>query len=221
MDPMCLSAEHHDNPRNPVLHYLGCLEFCERETYFKNLLENEKGQIEASLRRTEYLRLKVLEHNDVKVLVTHLQESFKNWRGSSEYKKGIAEVETWSGGKQTQQRDANINTTPSSPNSPNSPTSPTAAVSGHQHESYNPDHDTNAYLIQYRNSMPVNDLQHLGLSSRYEFPNHKIPVSRLLDQDMDVNPLWKINSLSEGDDSKKPDKMINYFHLPSNNMDVR
>lgn len=213
MDPNCLSAEHHDNPQNPVLHYLGCLEFCKREAYFDGLPEKQKSQIEVSLRRTEYLRFMNSDDKRVTSLDKHLQEglknlrkSFKEWRGSESYKNGIVQVKAWSGGrKQEAQRYAN-------------------PTSGRRSGSYDPDYDTNAYLIQYKNSMPVNDLKHLGpgLSSRsnLEFPNHKIAISKLFDPLMTTNPLHQTRELSKGDEDKKSDKWINYFHLPSNNMDV-
>lgn len=97
MNPTCLSAEKHKSTRNPTLHYLGCLEFCKRAAYFDSLPSNEKSQIEASLRRTEYLRAKATEDDDVKILVTNLRASFDEWRKCSEYQEGIKEVVACSG----------------------------------------------------------------------------------------------------------------------------
>lgn len=207
MNPMCLSAEEHHNPRDPVLHYLGCLEFGKREDYFSGLEENEKSQIEASLRRTEYLR-KILDgttDKEAKTLVKNLQKSFEAWRKCPDFERGIDEVRVWSGGKDQYQRAPN----------PSNATSASPTSTDRRPFTYDPDHDMNAYLIQYKDSRPVNDLRDLGFSSEFKFPNHKIRVAKLLDEKSDVKPLWEAKK-----SSKQSSKLINYFHLPSNNMAV-
>ncbi|RYP89234.1 hypothetical protein DL769_000139 [Monosporascus sp. CRB-8-3] len=106
--PYCISAEVHDrlpgtedhkisdvnlDPRrvsNLVIHYFGCLEFCERETYFKKLDALNQDLIRDQLRRVNRLKLFVAKNctrqsdsdgTTRDSLVKNVQTSFANWRG--------------------------------------------------------------------------------------------------------------------------------------------
>lgn len=52
----CISDEKHDGKTNPVAHYFGCLDFCEREQFFKDLDDNQRQRIKEQLRRAKHIR---------------------------------------------------------------------------------------------------------------------------------------------------------------------
>lgn len=195
--PTCLSAEKHGNneARDVILHYLGCLEFCEREDYFGWLDGEHQKQVESELRRIEYLR-HVLKHDkEESLLLLNLDRSMKVWRKCELYtcSDGIKAVRTWrlakGRPKPTSQRDPHTSHLASS--------------------EYDPDRDLNAYMIRYVKSEAEKELKDPRFNGH--FPNHKIAVSRLLDDKEPSNPLAK---------GSQPEESINYFHFPANNMQV-
>lgn len=202
--PACLSAEDHDGAvSNPLLHYLGCLEFSKRETYLcKEVRREQKKLIESELRRIGYLR-HVLEKDEVESkLIRNLKDSIKGWKNGEEFKgpHGITAVQRWRAGSNlpngiAQRREAQLD--------PNK-----------KAKSYDPDYDMNAYLARFEDSRPVEDLN----DSRFRghFPNHKIPTQLLLSYDEVPNPLTNPISATKA----SPESIINYFHLPANNMIV-
>lgn len=204
LNPSCLSAEEHDDPQNPVLHYLGCLEFCKRENYYNTLPPNYRDQIENLLRRTECLRVKASGDDGLQDLVTNLSKSFQRWRSCKQsYLKGIKEVKAWSGRgelyeeHQLKQRPAHIDRID------------IAEAANSQNEPYDPDKDTSAYLIQYKDSQIVGNLEAFGFSCHSKFPNHRMPSSNLLDREVDRNPLMKAHT------SKGPENFVKYFSSSS------
>lgn len=195
--PVCLSAEKHGNHgvRDVMLHYLGCLEFCEREDYFTWLDGEHQKQIESELRRIEYLR-HVLEHDkEESSLLLNLDRSMNAWRKCKLYTSsdGIRAVRTWRLGK-------------GRPNSKNQRNPRTSRLPS---SGYDPDRDLNAYLIRYVKSEAEKQLKDPRFNGH--FPNHKIAVSHLLDAEEHSNPLSK---------GSQPEESINYFHFPANNMQV-
>lgn len=195
--PTCLSAEKHGNneARDVILHYLGCLEFCEREDYFKSLDGEHQKQIESELRRIEYLR-HVLEHDkEESTLLLNLGRSMNVWRNCELYtcSDGIKAVRTWRLGK----------------GRPNSKNQRNPRTSHFPNSEYDPDRDLNAYLIRYVKSEAEKELKDPRFNGH--FPNHKIAVSHLLDAEEPSNPLSK---------GSQPEESINYFHFPANNMQV-
>lgn len=198
--PTCLSAEEHgeDGISDKTLHYLGCLEFCRREQYFKTLKKEHRDLIESELRRIKYLRHILQQDREDSPLIINLDKSMKAWKDCDLYKSedGIVAVRKWRFGKgRTNDKSQRNPQDPSSPRSTNG--------------RYNPDRDLNAYLVRYVQSEGVIDLQDNSFSGH--FPNHKIAVSVLLDENNESNPLAR---------KSHPDQSINYFHLPANNMHV-
>lgn len=195
--PTCLSAEKHGNneARDVILHYLGCLEFCEREEYFRWLDGEHQKQVESELRRIEYLR-HVLKHDkEESSLLSNLDRSMKAWRKCELYKcsDGIKAVRTW---RLTKGR-------------PNSKSQRDPRTSHSASSVYDPDRDLNAHFIRYVKSQAEKELKDPRFNGH--FPNHKIAVSHLLDDEEPSNPLAK---------GSQPEDSINYFHFPANNMQV-
>lgn len=202
--PTCLSAEEHgeDGVSDKILHYLGCLEFSEREQYFHELDKEDQTQIESDLRRIKYLRNVLGRDSEDSKLISNLEDSLRIWRKCEIYqgKHGIDAVREWRSAKDraNKERQRDPHDSPS--------TSPTSSTN---HPKYDPDRDLNAYLIRYVKSEGVTDLESDKFNGH--FPNHKIAVSVLLDKETQQNPLAK---------ELHPDQSINYFHLPANNMQV-
>jgi hypothetical protein len=195
--PTCLSAEEHGNneARDVILHYLGCLEFCEREDYFSWLDEEHQKQVESELRRIEYLRNVLKRDKDEASLLSNLEKSMEDWRKCELFtcSDGINAVRTWRLAKgrsnSKNQRDPRTS-------------HPASSL-------YDPDRDLNAHLVRYVKSQPEKEIKDPRFNGH--FPNHKVPVSHLLDEKEPSNPLAK---------DLQPKESINYFHFPANNMQV-
>lgn len=198
--PTCLSAEEHGQGgvSDKILHYLGCLESCEREDYFEELDKEHQGQIESELRRINYLRHILGQDAEDLWLIFNLEKSVNKWKSCDSFKGeyGINAVQKWRSDQKRptkqQQRDPR-----------KSPSTISTAYS------YDPDRDLNAYFIRYPQSESTTDLHGHGFNGH--FPNHKIAVSELLDEKKQPNPMAR---------DSYPDQSINYFHLPANNMHV-
>lgn len=198
--PTCLSAETHgeDDISDKVLHYLGCLEFCQREQFFRSLDKEHRDQIESELRRIKYLRRVLEQDKEDSPLISNLEKSMKEWRNCKTFKSkdGIDAVREWRSalGRRNNEKQRGPQASP-----------PTNSTKG----PYDPDRDLNAYLVRYVQSEGVTDLGDDAFSGH--FPNHKIAVSTLLDENKKSNPLARDTHL---------DQSINYFHFPANNMHV-
>lgn len=185
--PSCLSAERH-KPRDFQLHYLGCEQFFQREDYLASLNAEQQRQIEAKLQRIQILRV-ALENDpgDGRPLVQQLTYSLNKWRNCKEFQEGINRVRELRTMHFAQngviQREVDI---------------PTRA------NEYDPDVDTNAYLIRLKNGRPVHEIP----DSRFhvQFPVHRISVSDLIHESGEDSPLLP------------PPNTVNYFHFPANNM---
>lgn len=195
--PSCLSAEPHA-ASDPVMHYLGCAEFWERDGYFNSLqTPGAQKRITSELRRISYLRhvLQEAEDDPVFHLVQNLEGSMKNWRESDLYQgdSGIRAVQTW------RTSDARLNGVSQEPEHRG------------EYKPYHPDNDIKAYILSYKDGKPVENLQDYQVKSN--LPDHKILISQLLNPPNDSDGL--LSKLS-----KTPEGSFNYLHLPANNMAV-
>lgn len=185
--PSCLSAERH-KPRDFLLHYLGCEQFFQREEYLASLNVSQIKQIQAKLQRIQYLRTALLNDLDEgRDLVQNLSSSMKAWRSTREYQEGIHIVRelrtTHFAVNGTTQREVDPPTRPGE---------------------YNPDMDTNAYLIRFKNGRPVHDIMNPRFHE--QFPSYRISVHELIYGREDESLL------------QAPPGTVNYFHFPANNM---
>lgn len=187
--PSCLSAERH-KPRDFLLHYMGCEQFFQREDYLASLNPEQQKQIEAKLQRIHILRSALSNDvSDGSHLVVQLTHSLNRWRNSKDFLEGIHRVRELRTLHFAQngvgQREVGIPT---------------------RYGEYNPDVDTNAYLIRFKNGRPVPEIA----DARYheQFPAHRISVNELIREKGNDNPLLP------------PKNTINYFHFPANNMSV-
>lgn len=185
--PSCLSAERH-KPRDFLLHYIGCEQFFQREDYLASLNTEQKQQIESKLQRIQILRSALAgDVGDGRDLVQQLTHSLSRWRNTKEFQEGINRVR--------ELRTSHF--------ALNGITQKEVGIPTRVGE-YNPDVDTNAYLIRFRNGRPVHDIQ----DSRFheQFPSYRISVNDLIHGNEDESPLLP------------PENTVNYIHFPANNM---
>ncbi|KAI0433174.1 hypothetical protein F5Y09DRAFT_352192 [Xylaria sp. FL1042] len=204
----CLSAEPHENDiRDPLLHYLGCIEIYKREEFLngkteiwqkelmhqaklkkiedaKKTVENMKkswqSTIENEMRRILFLRYTLSNDEHDKKLVSEVVESYKVWKESEKFTKNIDKVKEWRNelGKD--------NTVP-------------GPEFIHSNATYAPERDISVPVIHFKD--------HEGFTTveehvRGKFPNQKMTIEGLLKDKM---PSLESNH-------------IRYFHIPSNNM---
>ncbi|KAI3392034.1 hypothetical protein diail_6330 [Diaporthe ilicicola] len=185
--PTCLSAERH-RPRDFLLHYLGCEQFFQREEYLRSLSPEQAKQVDTRLQRIQYLR-SVLENDlgEGRQLVQKLTTSFASWRMTKDYQEGITRV----------QELRNMHFARNGIPQKDVPTSG-------RYQEYNPDLDTNAYLIRFKDGRLVRDIS----DDRYheQYPCYRISMHDL------------INGNDENSALTPPKGTINYFHFPANNM---
>lgn len=191
----CMSAgDHLPTERNHMVHYFGCLEFCQRKAYFQTLDDDVKEQIKTELRRVKFLRDALKKDRDEVYLVHEFEAALGKWKDAKINKLG--EVKTWrmDNGKPNNADHFN----------------PNAANESKQTErpEYDADMDTNARVIMFGKPDGF-DFEEPNLKGK--FPNQKIQVSKLLDPKDNTSLLHK---------SRHKSGMVRYFHLPTNNMKV-
>lgn len=177
--PMPSIADHHHEPKHAILHYSGCLEFCQRETYFSSLSHSEREAIETELRRISYLRITLEQDDDDAIWVKNITESMSNWRKNDLYtsQHGITAVRAWR------------TTRPDGPLPNGRSQRPALSAYKGDSEKYIPEYDINAHFIRYKNSEPYGmdtvDTSTLGGDARFrgEFPSQTINVTDLLQQE--------------------------------------
>ncbi|KAI0813899.1 hypothetical protein GGR55DRAFT_701684 [Xylaria sp. FL0064] len=205
----CLSAEPHENDiRDPLLHYLGCIEIYKREEFLngntdiwqkelkhqekllkydaaKKTVDNMKNSwqttIEKEMRRILFLRHTLSDDEHDKELVHDVEESYEKWKVSIQYKENIGKVREW------RRELGKIN-----------------SVTGRE---FNP--SKGAYTPEKDISVPVIHLKdHVGFDNtaeehvRGKFPNQKTTIEELLRYQMpELEP-----------------NRVRYYHIPSNNM---
>lgn len=182
----CDSRFHHESSiEGNVLHYFGCLKFAERQPYFESLGEKDK------------LKLRILEEE---ARIRKLREAFEADGSRTPNGKLLERFRItrnhWRRPTAVQSRSE------APPQAPN----PAAQASQQCPENKHIDlDDLNANLIYFKDAHPYD---HPSFPDE-NFPNQKIPLRQLLEEDKKSNPLmWECE-----------DNMIRYFHLPANNMD--
>ncbi|KAJ0107246.1 hypothetical protein J7T55_007616 [Diaporthe amygdali] len=180
-------AERH-RPRDFLLHYLGCEQFFQREDYLRSLSPEQAKQVDTRLQRIQYLR-SVLENDlgEGRQLVQNLTNSLASWRMTKDFQEGISRVRE-------------LRKMHFAANGFHQKEVPTTG----RYQEYNPDLDTNAYLIRFKDGRLVRDIA----DNRYheQFPCYRISMHDLIYG-------------SEEDNAFIPPKgTINYFHFPANNM---
>ncbi|KUI59980.1 hypothetical protein VP1G_07196 [Cytospora mali] len=238
--PTCLSADpHKDHVQDPILHYLGCLEFFERADYFDKHPEYQR-QIENELRRIHHLREFVAKDDAESLLVQKLKKSMTAWRGGHLYKDehGIKAVQQWrlsKGLKNGISQETHFENS-EDPHQDHHRTHHQEHQQGHQqghhpdhhsdtdqghdqslHQEYDPDYDIYAHLTRFKNSVPVDELNDRRFHGR--FPNHKTDVRCLLEKGNEEKPNPLKRSRNSNSARETDDAIINYFHFPANNMD--
>ena len=217
----CLSADPHDEDFiiDKLSHYMGCIEFCDREGYYEQLPSEGKRQIRTELRRIKYLR-QVLHTSDAeKHLVNNVTNSLAAWKTENPVNK-LEEVRKWSDQKSAKRKNYREH-------DPEAGARRSSQLNLSRPEDYNPDKDTNAYVIQYQNGEGVTDeAKRPGGGDIFwgKFPNQKISVDSLL-RDREINPLGKDRSSKNyhetvGPGEDRREDRVRYFHLPTNNMKV-
>jgi hypothetical protein len=193
---------------DPVTHCLGCLEFCDRQAYYDTLRPAEKDQIRWLLRRARYLRVELDRlgpDREEKRLVRHFRGSLRTWLDPSKTREErFRHVIEWRRGHGRPNGDVKFD--------------PIEHEQQTYEKEYDPDFDLNAYVIEYRNSEPVNsdkDRPEAERDFKGEFPNHKLSLTWLLNDPRD--PSKNLLSRNNVQDSGKT---IRYFHFPANNMIV-
>ncbi|KAI1271146.1 hypothetical protein F5Y07DRAFT_405873 [Xylaria sp. FL0933] len=205
----CLSAEPHENDiRDPLLHYLGCIEIYKREEFLngntniwqkelthqekllnedaKGTVENMKNSwhdtIEKEMRRIIFLRHTLSNDEHDKELVYDVEESYQGWKDSKKFKDNIDKVKRWREelGKANSVKGREFH---------------------HSKEAYTPEKDISVPVIH------LSDHKGSGFNEkethiRGKFPNQKTTIEELLGRKM---PELEANS-------------VRYYHIPSNNM---
>ncbi|KAI1858852.1 uncharacterized protein JN550_012414 [Neoarthrinium moseri] len=228
----CLSSESHDSIKDDLLHYLGCLEFSEREHFFNdsNLVwvEQAKHQLKPNtsdttakehakaikdvwkkncdkeLSRIIFLRDTLAEDNSERHLVEKVNESATAWRKSRVFRENIDRVRQWrhEQGKKNQVVQQYPET---------------------RDRGYVLQKDVSVPIIQFENGRGVDekDLDGSGKPRADRvwgtFPNQKTKVDALfskceadtsIDEGLDDNLLHR----------RRHTGRIRYYHFPSNNM---
>ncbi|KAI8959193.1 hypothetical protein F5Y11DRAFT_14258 [Daldinia sp. FL1419] len=211
----CLSSEEHDcDIKDHLLHYLGCIEFCDQEKFFQKgsqiwkeeaehqekvlghtadeaerLTEQKRmswqADCENELKRIGLLRRQLSEDKD-KNLIERVEESLHKWRNSGEYTTHIKKVQEL---RKTRGKGSSL-----------------PRYIEPKAEEYDPEKDVKVPIIQFKGGQP-HSVEHPEVWNK--FPNQKTTIDNLLNGEGDL--LRQDNSLSK--------RSIRYFHIPSNNMD--
>ncbi|KAK7734810.1 hypothetical protein SLS63_004230 [Diaporthe eres] len=149
--PTCLSAERH-RPRDFLLHYLGCEQFFQREDYLASLSPEQAKQVNTRLQRIQYLR-SVLENDlgEGRQLVQNLTSSLASWRTTKDFQEGIGRVR--------ELRKMHF--------ADNGLSQREVHASG-RYQDYNPDLDTHAYLIRFKDGSAL--IPPKGTINYFHFP---------------------------------------------------
>ncbi|CAM1509028.1 Fc.00g027670.m01.CDS01 [Cosmosporella sp. VM-42] len=214
----CLSADSHDGEfiTDKLSHYMGCVEYCEREDYFNQLPDDGKRQIKTEWRRIQLLR-QVLQTSDAeKHLVNNVSGSLSAWKTEMRTEK-FQKVQKWSTQRKPKRKNCQAHDPGAEEAQARRQSRPELLTSAE----YNPDKDTNAYVIQYRNGVGITDHSKRPNGSKIflgKFPNQKISVDSLL-RDEEINPLGKDRSAENNHEREgSKEHLVRYFHLPTNNM---
>lgn len=195
----CLSAEDHGKDvADPLVHYLGCVQYHERKSFFESdsLLEDNRESIKTELRRIKYLR-QVLENSEDpedQAVVNNVKESRREWQKEhQDCITGLARLRQFD----------RFHHDPNSQESNYEPKDP---------KKYHPDKDVKAYAILFEDGDELKPVTAKEPPCLGTFPHQKISVDDLLRHR---------NSPLRKKDINPPSPRVRYFHFPSNNMKVR
>lgn len=177
-----------------IIHYLGCLNLKDRDSFLDKIPRDDK------------LHAGILKE---KSRIAKFRERFENEGPRTEYGKLLASLKAAQTGWRRTQPTPRPRVPP--------PTAATAKARGvgsqsdagsalrdSQNDVLNLD-DFKANVIYFKGKRPYD---HPSFQESGVFPDQKVPLSLLLKQDIDNNPLmWKCEK-----------DMIRYFHIPANNM---
>lgn len=202
----CLDAEEHsgDHITDVVSHYLGCIEFGQRQSFYESLTPDSQLLIKNELRRTQYLRHVLENSEDVvdQALISQVKESMAEWR--KEHKDDVKETSRW--------REENGKTSGDT-----SRYNPNGERQSNFNKKYDPIKDFNAYVIQFNDTGGITEK---GIHERGQpvfkgkYPNQKVSVEWLLRGEHNYLDKEKFK-----DENGKPSR-VRYFHFPANNMQV-
>lgn len=230
----CLSSDPHE-PRDYILHYMGCIEISERAKFFdpsKNKLweklekkaERIKGHpalevkvkhlsrqelqkaCESEVRRARHLRNFLAKDADEKHLVDNIKQSGDRWRSSELYQVGIEEIRKWQPNRPGRDAASNGNTSPTI--DPNAATINEGQAKSVTSENAEPEgyNPERDINVHVVKYHPENGSKNLCMTA-----DDKMKVRDVLDN-KESGPLRR---------DSDPMKTIKYVHLPANNMEVR
>ncbi|KAI1124312.1 hypothetical protein F5Y10DRAFT_249710 [Nemania abortiva] len=214
----CLSGDpHDDNIADPILHYFGCLEASERDSFFDRKspfwgreverlmnsgisrseaeakvhekLGNWQNACSSEIRRLSFIYSALAKDVQQSHLLTHLASSRDTWRSSSEYQSNIQHVRDWRTEK-CMQNGVAIEPLPAST------------------DELSPD-DLPVSIMAFEDGA-AHDIQYPHVTGT--FPNQTITVNNLLR----IGPQQTAGLLKSTRD--KATAGVTWFHIPSNNM---
>ncbi|KAI0808748.1 hypothetical protein GGR55DRAFT_696432 [Xylaria sp. FL0064] len=217
--PSCLNTEpHDDNVTDPTMHYFGCLEAWQRDSFFdaaspcwtteiKRLEKSGLRRCEAKarvetkleicrkdclreLRRVSLILKALAKDSNLSCLLKCLASSRKQWQSSGEYRSGIERVRLWRDERSMRNGAFLVSFQNATP------------------ESLNPDELT-IPVMTFKNGTPYN------LAPRCvtgEFPNQSTNGYDLLQQD--TSALFELLREEKNGSSAT----LTWIHIPSNNM---
>ncbi|TGJ87834.1 hypothetical protein E0Z10_g958 [Xylaria hypoxylon] len=225
----CLSTEPHEHDiRDPLLHYLGCIEIHERKNFLEGKISIWEDELEhqLSLRREPGIS-QALQSEDAKKAVEKMKDS---WRANIENemrriallrhtlsndnhdKQLVQKVEKSCKEWRKSIDEDNIDKVRqwrTELGKTNSVFGPELELT--HMEDYAPEKDISVPVIYYTDRKEFTELGEQRL--RGKFPNQKTTIEQLL---YNVNSDPKVNMLHK--DHNSDHDQIRYFHIPSNNM---
>ncbi|KAI0126573.1 hypothetical protein BJ170DRAFT_684158 [Xylariales sp. AK1849] len=227
----CLSTEPHDDTIKEYLyHYLGCIEFWERNGFFdvgnplwqievKHLINLGKSEQDAkaevnkkrvqwesdcksALRRIDFLRYTLSMDPNEQHLITKIDESREKWRHCEEYTRNIAMVGIWR---------TNILGKP-----PRNQEVPSSAGTA-ERTPYTPEKDTNVGIVHFEGNQISKSAEVVNDRVWGSFPDQKTTVENLLYDQRSQEDYGRKHGLLYKDRPEHQER-LRYFHFPSNNM---
>lgn len=183
---------HGDTTGDAVTHYFGCLRYDERESFLNSL----SGQDEKVKRKIQAEEIRI----------ERLRGIFDAEREITASGKLLRQIKVM---RNTWRRNLTANGAPSNPH--NTENSGLFTQLSKNREKQFILEDTNANVIYFKKKEKEDHLAPCD-HPRFlpsTFPDQKIPLGRLLEDNLDTNPLmWPCEK-----------DMIRYFHIPANNME--
>lgn len=203
IESSCLSPDDHDHIRDPILHFLGCLEFCDRNAYFDTMTQDMQSKLVKHLRRINFLRHALSRDESSEQLIFNLHGSLTAWRCSASYQSGMMRVKAW-----RERHHLPIGWA-------QCPQELDEAVC---RADYDLDRDTKAFHIKYEKCSSRDDCKDRKFGGRLSY--NEISLNRILDEDDTYDPLKSSYHRTTEGCRDTNTNTINYFHIPANNMIV-